>query len=247
MAKPVYYFGIHTVAELLNQRPLDALQLFTLAGREDERIESLHTLANSYGISVQTATKSSLDKLAQSHQHQGVVVQARPKSVLNEHDLVDMVASNERSIFLILDQITDPHNLGACLRTAVAMGVTAVISPKEKSVGLTPTACKVSAGGSELVDFVSVTNLARTLKLLKEAGVFIVGTMLDDTAKPLDECDLSGHIGIVMGAEDKGLRRLTKQSCDQLAYLPMFGAIQSLNVSVATGMALYAVRQQDAK
>lgn len=245
MAKPIHYFGLHTVEAILKQRPMDALQLFIQDGRDDERVQAIQTLAVDYGVSLQSANKSRLEKLANSTQHQGVVLQARPKSLLNERDLPDLIPSDDsKALFLLLDRITDPHNLGACLRTAVAMGVTAVICPRDKSVGLTPTACKISAGASELVPFVSVTNLARSIAALKDLGVFVVGTMLDETAKPIHEVELVEHAAVVMGAEDTGLRRLTQDSCDQLVYLPMYGDIQSLNVSVATGMALYEVQRQ---
>lgn len=244
MAKSINYFGIHTVVAILEQRPLDALQLFIQDGRDDDRVKVIQTLAADYGVSVQSANKIRLEKLANSTQHQGVVLQARPKPLLNERDLPDLLPTDKPALFLLLDRITDPHNLGACLRTAAAMGVTAVVCPREKSVGLTPTACKISAGGSEIISFVSVTNLARSIAQLKELGVHVVGTMLDDTAKPMHDVELTEHCAVVMGAEDTGLRRLTKESCDQLVYLPMYGDIQSLNVSVATGMALYEVQRQ---
>jgi 23S rRNA (guanosine2251-2'-O)-methyltransferase len=143
-----------------------------------------------------------------------------------------------------LDNVTDPHNLGACIRTAAAMGAQAVVVPRDRAAGLTPTARKVAAGGAELIKFVQVTNLARTLQNLQEQGVFVVGTLLDATAKPLDQIDLNGKLAIVMGAEDSGLRRLTQERCDQLAYIPMQGQLQSLNVSVAAGMALYEACRQ---
>ena len=140
--------------------------------------------------------------------------------------------------------VTDPHNLGACLRTAAAMQVDAVIAPRDRAASLTPTARKVAAGGAEVVPFIQVTNLARCLEQLKVARVHVIGTALDDQAQPLEQLDLTGRIALVMGAEETGMRRLTRERCDQVGYIPMSGRLQSLNVSVATGMCLYEACRQ---
>lgn len=248
MAKPEYHYGLHAVEALLSHQPEQVINLFVLQGRDDERLSRLLQQAPLHGISVQRASRDTLAKMADSPQHQGIVAAVRPAPVFDEHDLDAILAQTPHALLLILDNITDPHNLGACIRTAAAMGVHAVIAPRDRAAGLTPTARKVAAGGAEVVKFIQVTNLARTMSRLKEQGVFIVGTLLDENAKPLDQCNLKGAMAIVMGAEDSGMRRLTRENCDQLAYIPMTGNLQSLNVSVATGMALYeACRQRHAQ
>ncbi|MFB0984102.1 MAG: 23S rRNA (guanosine(2251)-2'-O)-methyltransferase RlmB, partial [Acinetobacter towneri] len=181
--------------------------------------------------------------------HQGVVAAVRPHPTLNEKDLDALLQADSKPLLLALDQVTDPHNLGACIRTAAAMGVTAVIVPRDRSASLTPTARKVAAGGAEKVKFIQVTNLARTLAHLKqEFNVRVVGTMLDEKALPIQQFDFTGTaVCVVMGAEDTGLRPITQSQCDQTVFIPMAGNLQSLNVSVATGMALYeACRQRQA-
>lgn len=244
MAKAEYHFGWHSVESILQQQPELVLGIYLLKGREDARSKEVTRLAKTLDITIQQAGKDTLTRLAGSEFHQGVMVSVRPAPVLNEEDLDTLIAQTPDVLLLILDQITDPHNLGACLRTAAAMGVHALVTTRDRAAGLTPTARKVAAGGAEIVPFIQVTNLARTLKSIQEQGVFVVGTLLDDTAKPLQACDLKGKLAIVMGAEDTGLRRLTIDSCDQLAYIPMSGKLQSLNVSVACGMALYEATRQ---
>lgn len=248
MAKPEYHFGLHAVEALLQTQPELILNLFVLHGREDKRLTQLLELAAPHGISVQKAGRETLARLAGSPQHQGVVAAIRAPTVLNERDLqelVDRLRGEKQPVFLLaLDQVTDPHNLGACIRSAAAMGVHAVIAPKDRAAGLTPTARKVAAGGAEKLDFIQVTNLSRTLADLREQNIWVVGTILNEQAKPVDQCDLKGDLVIVMGAEDTGLRRLTQEQCDQLAYIPMEGQLQSLNVSVATGMTLYEACRQ---
>lgn len=249
MAKPEYYYGIHSVESLLELEPERVLTLFALKGRDDVRLKRIFELADPFGVSIQKASRDSLEKLAGQPFHQGVVAAVRPHPTLNENDLDELIQSNQNVMLLALDQITDPHNLGACIRTAAAMGVDAVIVPRDRAVGLTPTARKVAAGGAEKVKFIQVTNLARTLNNIKdEFNVRVIGTMLDEQALPIHECDLTGPIAIIMGAEDTGLRPITQSQCDQKVFIPMSGNLQSLNVSVATGMALYeACRQRQVK
>ena len=249
MAKPEYYYGVHSVESLLELEPERVLTLFTLKGRDDQRLQRILELAEPFGISVQKASRDSLEKLAGLPFHQGVVAAVRPHPVLNEKDLEQLLENSTQPLLLALDHITDPHNLGACIRTAAAMGVEAVIVPRDRSASLTPTARKVAAGGAEKVKFIQVTNLARTLGQVKEQfNVRVVGTMLDEKALPIDQFDFTGTgVCIVMGAEDVGLRPITQSQCDQTVYIPMAGNLQSLNVSVATGMALYeACRQRQA-
>ncbi|AMW77690.1 23S rRNA (guanosine(2251)-2'-O)-methyltransferase RlmB [Acinetobacter sp. TGL-Y2] len=249
MAKPEYYYGIHSVESLLELEPERVLTLFALKGRDDVRLKRIFELADPFGVSIQKASRESLEKLAGQPFHQGVVAAVRPHPILNENDLNELIQANPNVMLLALDQITDPHNLGACIRTAAAMGVDAVIVPRDRAVGLTPTARKVAAGGAEKVKFIQVTNLARTLNNIKdEFNVRVIGTMLDEQALPIHECDLTGPIALIMGAEDTGLRPITQSQCDQKVFIPMSGNLQSLNVSVATGMALYeACRQRQAK
>lgn len=249
MAKPEYYYGIHSVESLLELEPERVLTLFALKGRDDVRLKRIFELADPFGVSIQKASRESLEKLAGQPFHQGVVAAVRPHPILNENDLNELIQTNPNVMLLALDQITDPHNLGACIRTAAAMGVDAVIVPRDRAVGLTPTARKVAAGGAEKVKFIQVTNLARTLNNIKdEFNVRVIGTMLDEQALPIHECDLTGPIALIMGAEDTGLRPITQSQCDQKVFIPMSGNLQSLNVSVATGMALYeACRQRQAK
>ncbi len=244
-----HFYGIHAVFALLNARPQDALALF-VQSYDDTHHNSEHdaiiTLAKSMGVSVQIAHKERLTELCGSSQHQGVVLSARLQNMGGDDEL-DEFLSQDGAVFLMLDQITDPHNFGAILRTAAAMAVSAVIIPKHQSVGLTPTVAKVSVGGSESVPVLAVTNLARTLDKLKNAGVFVFGTALDDSALPLPSCDFGGKVAIIMGSEGKGMRRLTAEYCDTLVYIPMSDTPnrpQSLNVSVATGMVLYEVMRQ---
>lgn len=240
-----HFYGIHAIKAILNTRPMDAKALFVQSYDDHQNTDhaDIIALARSLGVSVQNAQKDSLTELCGSTQHQGVVLSARLRAMSDE-SMLDEFVERDNAVFLILDQITDPHNFGACLRTASAMGVTAVIVPRHQSVGLTPTVAKVSVGGAESVPVVAVTNLARTLEKLKSAGVFVFGTALDETAKPLQACDFGGKVAIVMGSEGDGMRRLTAELCDTLVYIPMIDnpdRPQSLNVSVATGMVLWEV------
>lgn len=256
MAKPIYFYGIHAVQSILQHRGMDGLTLFIQEGKkqDDATVADILNLANTYGIAIQTSAKDKLTKLAESPQHQGVVLQARAAELQSEADLTYLIEKHQAAqkplLLVVLDQITDPNNLGACLRTAVAMGVSAVIIPKNHSSSITPAVAKVAVGAVELIPFIQVTNLARTLTEIKKQGVFVFGTALDETAKPVQDCDLTGDVAIVMGSEGDGIRRLTADTCDQLVYIPMsgneHGHIQSLNVSVATGMMLYEASRQRA-
>lgn len=245
MAKTEVLYGPHTLHALMERRPEAVLELFLLSSREDARLEDLRDLAAQVGVSVQSRTREQLDKLADSHQHQGVVARVREMPPLSEHDLDDLLERLEEPPFLlVLDGVTDPHNLGACLRSADAAGVHAVVAPKDRAAGLTPVARKVAVGAAEALPFIQVTNLARTLSRLKDGGVFVVGTALMPESCSLYEADLTGPLAMVMGAEGVGMRRLTREHCDQLIYIPMGGTVESLNVSVAAGVALYEAYRQ---
>jgi len=188
--------------------------------------------------------KHFLDEKAQGN-HQGVAARAKPVQAKGENELLSQLdALDGAPLLLVLDTITDPHNLGACLRTADAAGVHAVIAPKDKAVGITATVSKVACGAAESVPFYQVTNLARTLKELQDRGIWLFGTA-GEASESVYKTDLKGPIAIVMGAEGKGLRRLTREACDHLIHIPMAGDVSSLNVSVATGVCLFeAVRQR---
>ncbi|MED5540104.1 MAG: 23S rRNA (guanosine(2251)-2'-O)-methyltransferase RlmB [Pseudomonadota bacterium] len=241
-------FGIHAVDSLLRRSPQRILSLFVQTDRNDKRIQSLLTLAKNQGVSVARVPKSDLDTQV-AERHQGVVAVLEPPSSeanLSERDLVSYVSGVERPLLLVLDGVTDPHNLGACLRSADAAGVHAVVVPKDNSADLNPTARKVASGAAEAIPLVRVTNLARTLKALKEAGLWVVGTTGEADTVLYDQ-DLTIPVVIVMGAEGPGMRRLTIDACDFLVKLPMAGDVSSLNVSVATGVCLFeAVRQRTA-
>lgn len=247
MSKQDWLYGIHSVAAMLERHPERVLEVFVQDSREDERVNSLLKLAGTAGVRPQFVPKKTLDHLLEDGAvHQGIAMRYRPAAALNEADLKQIVEQAQGSAFLLLlDGVTDPHNLGACLRCADAAGVHAVITTRDKSAGLSPAVRKVAVGAAETVPFVQVTNLARTLEMVREMGVWVYGAALSPTAKNLYDTDLRGNLGLVMGAEGSGLRRLTQECCDGLIYIPMAGSVQSLNVSVATGVCLFeALRQR---
>jgi len=204
--------------------------------------------AEQQGISVNALDRNKLDQLANNEQHQGIVAKCRLSKRFTENDLNYLLDQITESPFLlILDEVQDPHNLGACLRTANGAGVHIVIAPQDRSAGLTPVARKVACGAAEETPFIQVTNLARTLRQLKERGIWLYGAA-DEAQNNIYQTDLKGPIALVLGSEGKGLRRLTREHCDYLISIPMLGAVSSLNVSVATGVCLYeAVRQRSLK
>ncbi len=236
-----FVYGIHTVAMLLERSPerIDSLQV--LEGRSDQRMQQLLHAAERAQIRILRVSRDALDKY--EIKHQGVVALLAANFEYRETDLKQLVERSENPLLLILDGVTDPHNLGACLRSADAAGVDAVIAPRDNAASLTPVARKVASGAAEVVPFVQVTNLARTLRDLKEWGVWIVGTAGEADTLIYDQ-DLKGPIAIAMGAEGGGLRRLTREHCDFLVKLPMAGSVSSLNVSVATGICLFEVVRQ---
>jgi 23S rRNA (guanosine2251-2'-O)-methyltransferase len=239
-----WIFGLHAVRTAL-QRGHQVIELLVDAGRHDGRIKEVLALAAEARIPVQQVAGRKLDELVSDASHQGVIARLQPQQTQDEPYLKALLKRlAETPFLLILDEVQDPHNLGACLRTAEGAGVHAVITPRDHSVGLTPTVRKVACGAAETVPFIQVTNLARTLKWLKSEGVWLMGTA-GDAPKSLYETDLTGPLAIVMGSEGKGIRRLTREQCDLLMRLPMAGTVESLNVSVATGVTLYeAVRQR---
>lgn len=235
-------FGIHAVGALLQRAPQDVLEMFVMKDRDDKRMQPLIQQARQNGVSVQFCNRKTLDDMV-GGQHQGIIAKARLQSSGSEADLAAIVAQQDKPFILILDGVTDPHNLGAILRSADAAGVHAVVAPKDRSVKLTSVVRKVACGAAESVPFITVTNLARTLRELQDAGVWIVGTA-GETETLVYNADLKGPLALVLGAEGEGLRRLTRETCDSLVKIPMFGTVSSLNVSVAAGICLFEVVRQ---
>ncbi|MEI5639623.1 MULTISPECIES: 23S rRNA (guanosine(2251)-2'-O)-methyltransferase RlmB [unclassified Pseudoalteromonas] len=236
-------FGFHSVEAILRSAPERFLEIYALKGRDDKRLTAVVNEARKFGISVQFMQRKALDNKAKDEQHQGIIANVKAARTLNEKDLDDIIAKETTPFFLVLDGVTDPHNLGACLRSADAAGVHGVIVPKDKSAKLNGTARKVACGAAETVPFIQVTNLARTLRDIKEAGVWVVGTA-GETDTTLFNANLTGPMAVVMGAEGDGMRRLTREHCDELVKIPMVGTVSSLNVSVATGICLFEVLRQ---
>jgi 23S rRNA (guanosine2251-2'-O)-methyltransferase len=239
-----FIYGIHAVKAVLEKDPARFIEAFVLKGRQDERLLPLLNQLQQYGVSVQQAGRKSLDDKANGANHQGIIAKVKPAKSLNENDIDDILDQHEQPLLLILDGVTDPHNLGACLRNADAAGVAAVIVPKDKSAPLTATVSKVACGAAETVPLIRVTNLARSMRHLQERGIWIVGTAGEAT-HDIYQSKLNGPLAIVMGAEGDGMRRLTRETCDALIKIPMSGSVSSLNVSVASGVCLFeAVRQR---
>jgi len=245
--KQNWIIGIHAVTEALQNNADNLTQLMFQAGRTDQRLNSLRDLAQRHSVPVAEMSKAEMDKQI-SGVHQGVAaLAAREMTTGDEKQLFKLLETLDHDpLILILDSITDPHNLGACLRTADAAGVDAVIIPKDKSAPINETVRKVACGAAETVTVISVTNLARCMQGLQERGVWIVGTA-DETGQSVYDLELKGPLAIAMGSEGTGLRRLTREHCDYLAALPMAGAVSSLNVSVATGICLFEAVRQRAK
>ena len=237
-------YGIHAVQAVLANAPERLIEVYVLKGREDKRLQPLLNELYNVGVSVQFLNRQTLDKKADGEVHQGIIARVQPAKDLNENDLDQILQHQQNPLLLVLDGITDPHNLGACLRTADAAGVCAVIMPRDKSAQLTSIARKVACGAAENVPLIRVTNLARTLRLLQqEYNVWVVGTAGEAT-ESLYQTKLSGALALVMGAEGEGMRRLTREHCDQLISIPMAGSVSSLNVSVATGVCLFVIVRQ---
>lgn len=243
MAQQDWIYGIHALTTLLEKQPERIIEVFILKGRNDQPIENIINQSRRFGISVQFVQRKVLDNKTEDAQHQGVVAKAKPSKLLDENDLDTIIEGSTNPFLLILDGVTDPHNLGACLRTADAAGVDAVIVPKDKSAKITPVVRKVACGAADVTPLVAVTNLARTLSNLKDQGVWVIGTAGEAT-DTMFHVKHDGPIALVMGAEGKGMRRLTRENCDQLVKLPMAGTVSSLNVSVATGICLYELVRQ---
>ncbi len=239
-----YVIGIHAVSALLKSAPQRVEELYCLKGRHDQRLHKLLQQAEKLSVPIHFKSRQELDAFDDGN-HQGVIVRCSAGEVYDEQFLYKLLDNLEEPAFLlVLDGVTDPHNLGACLRTANAAGVHAVIAPKDNAVGVNATVRKVASGAADIVPFIPVTNLARTLKALQERRIWVTGTA-EDGDKLLYAADLTGPMAIVMGAEGKGMRKLTRETCDFLIRIPMQGEVSSLNVSVAAGVCLFeALRQR---
>ncbi len=240
--------GINPVEGALSNDAERVRELLVEQGQRNARVQELATRAKALNIPVHHRPREQLDKLAGEARHQGVVALYEAPPMAGENDLPDLLeAAGQDALVLVLDGITDPHNLGACLRSAAAARVTAVIVPKDRAVGLTPVVRRASAGGADRVPLIAATNLARVLRTLKDAGVWITG-LAGDTDTSLYSIDMRGPVALVLGSEGEGMRRLTRETCDFVAKIPMPGAMESLNVSVATGIVLFeALRQRSEK
>jgi 23S rRNA (guanosine2251-2'-O)-methyltransferase len=237
-------YGMHAVRVMLERHPQRVLAVRLAERREDPRARAIEELARRHQRPVERLDAQALRQLLGDVVHQGVAADIAPLAPWSEDDLLTALGKTEAPLLLALDGVQDPHNLGACLRSADACGALAVIVPRDRAAQLTPTVRKVAVGAAETTPVVAVTNLVRTLKLLQEAGLWVVGAEAA-AAKEAYQVDLKGGVVLVLGAEGSGLRHLTQQTCDFLVRLPQLGAVESLNVSVAAGMLLYeAVRQR---
>jgi 23S rRNA (guanosine2251-2'-O)-methyltransferase len=239
-----FVYGVHAVSALLANPHRLTKKLFVSQERMDKRIQELLDKATQAHISIEKLSNTQMNQRFAEFTHQGIVASASALPDYNESHLLPLLESSKTpSLILILDGVTDPHNLGACLRTADATGVDFVVIPKDKSASITPVVSKVACGAAESVPLVRVTNLVRSMEILKEQGVWIYGAA-GEADSSLYQIDCTGTLAIVMGAEGEGIRRLTREHCDGLFSLPMLGSVDSLNVSVATGVSLYEVLRQ---
>ncbi|MBI1889037.1 MAG: 23S rRNA (guanosine(2251)-2'-O)-methyltransferase RlmB [Burkholderiales bacterium] len=235
-------FGFHAVTARLRHEASSVEEIYIDAERHDRRMQDLIAAAKAANVRIIHADDQRLSSMVGTRRHQGVVAKAGALSLArNLDELLDAIEGPP--LLLILDGITDPHNLGACLRVADGAGAHAVIAPKDRAVGLNATAAKVASGAAETVPYITVTNLARAMRELKERDIFLIGTT-DDAEKTIYQADFAGPAALVMGSEGEGMRRLTRETCDALVSIPMFGAVESLNVSVASGICLFEARRQ---
>lgn len=238
-------FGFHAIVSRLRQNPSSIKEIFLDSARRDQRARDLARLAEEQGIRLIPCDSTRLADMAGAARHQGVAANIdTTRSHVDIEDVLDTLV--EPALLLVLDGIHDPHNLGACLRVADAFGVHAIVAPKDRAVGLTATVHKVASGAADAVPYISVTNLARTLRDLKQYGISVIGATADGDSD-LNSATLDGPIAWVLGAEGKGMRRLTRETCDQLVSIPMLGSVENLNVSVSAGICLFETRRQRAR
>lgn len=245
--KHEYAYGLHAVESLIKHKADTVLELFLLSTRKDKVLLEIQGMAQAQGIAIQYTDRNRLDRLVDGAPHQGVVARVRPAAVGDESELLALLQNSSRPpLVLFLDSIQDPHNLGACIRSAEAAGADAVVFPRDKSASLTAVARKAAAGAVDRVPLFQVANLARAIEASKQAGLWMVGAA-GEAENTIYEVDLKGPLGLVLGAEGSGLRQLIRKQCDHLAAIPMAGAAESLNVSVAAGIFLFeAMRQRRA-
>lgn len=249
MAESLWIYGLHAAQSALEKHPERIKEVVILKGRQDNRMNKFLDAVRAQGFKFRLAAREEFERILQKQElkgmrHQGVLVYTTAAPVLKENDLEAMLDRLEEApLLLVLDGVTDPHNIGACLRTCDAAGAHGLIVPKDKSGTLTPTAVKIASGASDTVPFYAVTNLARTLEALKERGIWVYGTA-GEASSPIYKTKLEGPIAVVMGAEGSGMRRLTRDICDELIHIPMAGDVSSLNVSVAAGVCLFEVVRQ---
>ena len=236
--------GLHAVRAALRYDATQVIEAWVDRRRHDRRLEALRSQLDAAGCPVHESDTRALGRLLPGLSHQGVVIALRGTGPRGDAALADFLdALDHAPLLLVLDQVQDPHNLGACLRTADAAGADAVITPRDRASGLTPVVHRVAAGAAASMPFFQVTNLARCLRALRDRGIWLAGAA-DEAATPLYEADLSGPLALILGAEGKGLRRLTRTHCDYLVAIPMAGQVESLNVSVAAGVLLFEARRQ---
>lgn len=237
-------FGLHSVQAALDYAPQKVKKAWVDAQRQDQRLKELIEALLALGIDPEKTDRKKLDRFADGKNHQGIVIEITLPGELSESELKTAVENlPATALLLVLDNVQDPHNLGACLRTADAAGVQGVIITKDNATGITPTVCKVASGAAETVPVYQVTNLSRTLRWLKDQGIWIIGAA-GETKQTAYQADFTVPLALVVGAEGKGLRRLTREQCDLLVSLPMLGKVESLNLSVATGVLLYEIMRQ---
>ena len=237
-------FGLHAAQSALDYSPKKIQQAWVDQKRQDERLQGLIQGLRKTGIAVEKADRKKLDNLSKGSNHQGIILEVEMPAMRSESDLKSVVTAYDGVPFwLVLDHVQDPHNLGACLRTADAVGAQGIIITKDQAVGITPTVCKIASGAAETVPVYEVTNLSRTLDWLKQQNIWVAGAA-GEAEKTVYEMDINMPLALVMGAEEKGLRRLTREQCDFLFKIPMAGSVDSLNVSVAAGVLMYEIFRQ---
>ena len=238
-------YGIHAVEAALRKQPENVLQVFLQQGRNDNRIQKIQDIAKNSGVSIQAISNDKLKEKCPKSRHQGVVAEIRYNK--SSEVSLDEILQQDALLLLVLDEVQDPHNIGACLRTADAVGVDAVIVSKNRSPALTPVIRNVASGAAETVPYIMVSNLARVLEKIKQENVWVIGTSGDceQTIYNIsDSSSISNRLALVMGSEGKGMRRLTREACDELVSIPMQGSVESLNISVATAVCLFEIRRQ---
>jgi len=234
-------YGIHAVDAVIRNQPENVLQVFVQQGRNDDRVKKILSIAQNSGVSVQTISNDKLKEKCPKSRHQGVIAEVRRSS--DEAVTLEDLLNREQLLLLILDEVQDPHNIGACLRTADAAGVDAVIVSKNRSPALTAVIRNVASGAAETVPYIMVSNIAQALEKIKESNVWVIGTS-GDASQTIYQTQVNARMALVMGSEGKGIRRLTAEACDELVSIPMQGSVESLNISVATAVCLFEIRRQ---